>query len=204
MARHVGPRLERVGLRDAGVEPVGPTPRRREHERPRAALAELRLVPARGVLVVVGGERVEEQRHPPAARRPRLLRHIQRVRLQLADEPPDALRPGAEARGEVEAHLRRIEPLAELVVAREDPVDRPGLRHSGVVVRPCGELREVHIGVELAHVAEPEGVRLVPLAPPPCGRGGGHGGVAEGRARWVGRVRIRLAEARPDVHDRGA
>jgi len=79
-ARDVGPDFEGIRAGVAVVEPVGAARLGRDDDRPGPALAELRLVMGPEVLVVVGRERVQEERHPIAARRSRLRGHVEGVR----------------------------------------------------------------------------------------------------------------------------
>ena len=85
-ARDVGPHLEDVGPGVAVVEPVGAARFGRDDDRAAVAVAELRLVPASGILVVVRRQRVQEERHPVAQPRHRPGRNVDGVGLDAAEE----------------------------------------------------------------------------------------------------------------------
>ncbi len=154
-----------------------------------AALAELRLVIRVPELVVHRLERVQEQGQPVAPRL--LLGDVDRVGL----EAPEVL---AGAAGGVAAGDVVVDTLAVREAAREDPVHRPGDRHSaGLAVHrvadPAPQLAEIDVGHELADVSVGEGVGLVALTPPR--------GVVDRRGDVL-EVRPRLGEAKREVEDR--
>ena len=149
------------------------------------------------VLVVVGRERVQEERHPIAARRSRLRGHVDGVRLEDALVLTRAAR--ATVRRRREATDGEISALRDLEVAHQEAVNGAGLRHAAglvghVVADSGGELREVDVGVERAQVARGERRTLVLVAPP---------GRAGGGARRVAGIGHRLVVAEGDVEESG-
>ena len=187
VARDVGPDLERVRARAVVVPAVRAAPGRRHHDVPAAAVAELRLVAAARELVVVGAERVQQQLQPVATAGRRLLRHVERVRLQAPEQLARAALRGP-------ALLVEVDALLGLEATGEDPVEHAGARHAALVRGPVGELAEVHVGVERGEVARLQRAALALVAPP---------GRARGRAGRVAHLRQRLVGAEGGVEERG-
>ena len=129
---------------------------------PGAALAELRLVARAEVLVVVRRQRVQQQRQAVAAPRRRLLRDVDRVRLEPALVLARAVgraTSGSAARSRRPARARSWLPV--------DPVHRAGLRHAcGCRARGARSLLKLTFAKNARDVAGRERVALRAVAPP--------------------------------------
>src|SRR5207244_8669154 len=162
----------------AVVEPVRAARFGRDDDRAAGAVAELRLVAASEVLVVVRRQRVQEQRHPVAPPRHRPGRNVDGIGLEDALVLARAV--GAAARRPGEAVDGEIRALRGLELAHQDSVHGAGLRYTArlagqVVVDRGGELCEVDVGVQRADVARGARLALVLVAPPGRARGGARG-----------------------------